>query len=258
MQERLEGEMSEDLQLQEYWTSFELGVEGAYYTKYIDKLRLNGQIGNVPWDPSLEVHTSWDIGVRDMTSIIFFQFLGREVRIIDYYENSGEGLEHYADYLKSKPYKYGSDFVPHDAKVPELGTKRTRVETLQMMGRTPKLVPLHKVDDGINAVHETLPRCWFDAERTMDGLDCLRQYRREYDENLLDFKSVPLHDWTSHAADAFRYLAMAWKEMRAEKPVEKPSHLVYEADENGIIRPNMSVREIIELNRRKKMARLNG
>ena len=120
------------------------------------------------------------------------------------------------------------------------------------MQRKPRLVPDHKVEDGIEAVRETLARCWFDADRTEAGLDALRQYRSEYDEKKLVFSNNPLHDWTSHAADAFRYLAMAWREITVKKEDPKPAHHVLEVGKDGVLRSNMSVKEIIEMNRRKR------
>jgi len=229
--------------------------EGAYYVKELIDAKDGGRICAVGRDPALPVHTAWDLGVGDSTAIWFFQVVGSEIRVIDFYENHGQGLPHYASVLDAKGYAYGDDWVPQDAKVRELGTGRTRVETLQSLGRKPRVVPAHRLDDGINAVRETLPRCWFDGERTDYGLDALRQYRSEYDENAAVFHDKPLHDWTSHAADAFRYLAMAWKEMtpQATKPPPK-TELVLQADASGRVTANMSVREIIELKRKKKLA----
>ena len=231
---------------------------GAYYVKELLALKDSGRLRAVYVEPGIPVHTAWDLGIGDSTAIWFFQVVGTELRIIDFYESNGHGLPHYASVLAAKGYTYGTDWVPHDAKVKELGTGRTRVETLISLGRNPRVIPANNLMDGINAVRETLPFCWFDEKRTEYGLDALRQYRSEFDEDAAVFNDKPLHDWTSHAADAFRYLAMAWKELKAAKPVEKPKHLVYEADETGVIRSNMSVREIIEANRRKKLARLNG
>lgn len=227
--------------------------EGAYYVRELIAVKESGRLRHVPAEPQLPVHTAWDLGIGDSTAIWFFQIIGNEVRIIDFYENSGQGLPHYASVLQAKGYRYGDDWVPHDAKVRELGTGRTRVETLQELGRKPKLIPQHTLMDGINAVRETLPHCWFDEQRTDYGLDALRQYRSEYDEKANVFDDRPLHDWTSHAADAFRYLAMAWKELKAEVPAPPPkTHHVLEVGKDGILRSNMSVKEIIEMNRRKR------
>lgn len=231
--------------------------EGAYYVTQMVAARNEGRIASVAVEPSLPVHTAWDLGVGDSTAIWFFQVVANEIRIVDFYEANSQGLPHYADVLKAKAYAYGDDWVPHDAKVRELGTGRTRVETLIDLGRRPRLVPNHTLMDGINAVRETLPRCWFDEKRTEYGLDALRQYRSEYDEKTLVFDDRPRHDWTSHAADAFRYLAIAWRELRHEKPapIDK-TELRLEADAFGRIHANMSVREIIEAKRKKRLANL--
>ncbi len=232
---------------------FSSAFEGAYYVRELIAVKGSGRLRHVPAEPQLPVHTAWDLGIGDSTAIWFFQIIGNEVRIIDFYENSGQGLPHYASVLQAKGYRYGDDWVPHDAKVRELGTGRTRVETLQELGRKPKLIPQHTLMDGINAVRETLPHCWFDEQRTDYGLDALRQYRSEYDEKANVFDDRPLHDWTSHAADAFRYLAMAWKELKAEVPAPPPkTNHVLEVGKDGVLRSNMSVKEIIEMNRRKR------
>lgn len=198
--------------------AFATVFEGAYYVRELIDARDQGRLGVLPAEPTLPVHTSWDLGIGDSMAIWFWQVAGQEIRVIDYYENHGHGLPHYAAVLKAKGYKYGDDWVPHDAKVRELGTGKTRVETLFELGRNPRLVPAHKVDDGINAVRKTLPRCWFDEKACEFGLDALRQYRSEYDEKAAVFDDKPRHDWTSHSADAFRYAAMAWRELEAEKP----------------------------------------
>lgn len=232
--------------------AFALVFDGAYYVRQMVDAKSEGRITSVAYDPQLPVHTAWDLGIGDSTAIWFFQVVGNEVRVIDFYEANSQGLPHYADVLRAKGYRYGDDWVPHDAKVRELGTGKTRVETLQSLGRKPRLVPDHKLMDGINAARETLPKCWFDEKRTEYGLDALRQYRSEYDEKALVFDDKPKHDWTSHAADGFRYLAMAWREIVAPAPKdEKPTHHVFEV-KDGVLRSNMSVREIIELNRRKR------
>ncbi len=196
--------------------------EGAYYVKEMSKALVEGRITSVPYEPLLPVHTAWDLGKGANMAVWLFQVDPSSVRVIDYIEGShDDGIPDIVAQLNARPYKYGDDWVPHDAKVAEIGTKRTRVETLYRLQRNPKLVPDHKVMDGINAVRETLPRCWFDAEKTEKGLDCLRQYRSEYNEKRLIFSDNPLHDWASHAADAFRYLAMAWMQINPEPPARK-------------------------------------
>src|SRR5690606_28523009 len=132
--ERQEGIMSEDLIQQEYYTSFTMGVEGSYYAKYLDKMKLNKQIGQVPWESSLLVNTAWDIGFRDSTTIIFYQIAGQTIRIIDCYDNNKEGLEHYKSILDEKPYNYGKHFAPHDIGVSEWGTGISRLEKAKNLG----------------------------------------------------------------------------------------------------------------------------
>lgn len=237
---------------------FALVFTGAYYVKELLSLKNLGRICSVPIEPTLPVHTAWDLGIGDSTAIFFFQVVGAEIRIVDFYEAHGQGLPHYASMLTAKGYKYGTDWVPHDAKVRELGTGRTRVETLMQLGRKPQVIPAHGLMDGINAVRQTLPLCWFDEQKTEYGLDALRQYRSEYKEDDAVFNDKPLHDWTSHAADAFRYLAMAWRQMTPAKEEAKPTHLVFEAKPDGSIHSNMSVREIIEAKKRQRNKQLYG
>lgn len=228
--------------------------EGAYYVKELIAAREAKRITSVPVDHRLPVHTAWDLGIGDSTAIWFFQVVSTEVRVVDFYESHGQGLPHYADILKAKGYAYGDDYVPHDAKVRELGTGRTRVETLISLGRKPKLIPQHNLMDGINAVRETLPRCWFDATRTEYGLDALRQYRSQYKEDAAVFADTPKHDWTSHAADSFRYLAMAWREMKPvppEQPKATEFQYAFDPQRNAIV-GNMSVKQLVEQKMREK------
>jgi hypothetical protein len=163
------------------------------------------------------VHTAWDLGVADATAIWFYQRHRREVRLIDYYEASGVGLDHYARILEAKGYVYGEHVMPHDVDVQELGSGRTRLETLRGFGIRPRVLRQHKVPDGINAVRLLLPRCRFDAEKCARGLEALRHYRCEWDERRQVFGDRPLHDWSSHAADALRYLAMGLREEEADR-----------------------------------------
>lgn len=203
---------------QELECSFEAAILGAYYGKELAQADRDGRITEVPYEPLLPTHTAWDLGIGDSTAIWFFQVSGNEVRVIDYYENHGQPLGHYASVLASKPYTYKTDWLPHDARVKELGTGRTRVETLLALGRKPVIVPAHTVMDGINAVRLTLPRVWFDKFKCADGIEALRQYQADYDEKLRTFKDNPRHDWSSHPADAFRYLAMAYKAIKEPAP----------------------------------------
>ena len=209
--------MSEEEYAQEFECSFDAAIRGAYYGKAIAQAEAEKRIGRVPHDPNLLVNTAWDLGVGDATAIWFYQRHRRELRLIDYAEASGAGLDHYARLLQAKGYAYGEHVLPHDARVQELGSGKTRVETLTSLGIRPRVLNAHRVEDGINAVRLLLPRCWFDAEKCTHGLEALRHYRSEWDDRRQAFRERPLHDWSSHAADAFRYLAMGLREESQER-----------------------------------------
>lgn len=208
------GEMTEDQYEQEYECSFDAAVYGAYYARLLNDAAKERRIGRVPHDPSLPVYTAWDLGIGDTTAIWFAQFNGREIWLIDYYENHGEALAHYSKVLKrNETYQYADHFLPHDAEARELGTGRTRVETLASLGIKPiKIAPRLAVEDGINAARLLLPMMWIDEEKCARGLDALRNYRAEYDGKRQTLKVRPLHDWSSHGADAFRMLAVSYKD----------------------------------------------
>ncbi len=213
-----------DMSLEEYEQEFECNpdaaIRGAYWGKELAQAEADGRMRAVEAAPA-SVHTVWDLGIGDSTAIWWWQAVGGEIRVLDFYENHGMGLEHYAAVVASKPWAKGHDWVPHDAKVRELGTGRTRVETMAKLGLCPRLVPAHKLEDGINAARQTIPRMWFNMPECRDGVEGLKQYRADYDEKARVFGNKPKHDWTSHRADAFRYLCMAWREL-APAPVVKP------------------------------------
>jgi len=202
------GEVSEDMAQQEYWCSFDAGVEGSYYSKYIDKMRLENRISDVPWEPNFKVHIAMDIGYSDDTTLIWFQVIGTTIHIIDCYSKSKEGLEHYVNVIKSKPYTYGKHFAPHDIQVTEWGSGISRIEKAKQLGL--KLVPLPKTDlmDGIELCRSTFPRLWIDQKCT-NLLHALESYRQEYDSKRKVYNLKPLHDWASHYADAFRYMCLS-------------------------------------------------
>jgi len=214
--------MSEEQFAQEFECSFDVAIPGAYYARLIEAAEQAGRICNLPWEPRLPVHTAWDLGIGDATAIWFWQQSGAELRVIDYYEASGAGLAHYAKHLAALPYVYGEHFLPHDAEVRELGTGNSRVETLRSLGVRPRILKADKVEDGIEAVRNLLPKCWFDAEKCARGLEALRQYRNDFNERLQAPRPRPLHDWTSHAADAFRYLAMSRRPTPRARPPLRP------------------------------------
>lgn len=204
---------------QEYLVSYEAAILGSYYGAELARAEREGRIAAVPVDPALPVHTAWDLGVGDSTAIWFWQATGRSIRIVDYYEAHGEGLKHYAAVIKAKRYRPGTDWVPHDAKVREfVSDARTRIEAMIEAGLRPRLVPDHTLEDGIQAVRATLPRCVFDGERCADGIEALKQYAREWDEKTRSFRDRPTHNWASHCADAARYMCLAWREEAGEQP----------------------------------------
>lgn len=213
-------QMSEDQYAQEWETSFEAAIQGAYYGKELLEAEEQGRIGNVPVEKGLPVHSAWDLGIGDSTAIWMVQQVGKEVRVIDYYEASGVGLDHYAKVLQAKGYVWGDHIAPHDAAVRELGSGKSRIETLAALGIKVRIAPKLPVDDGINAARLLLARCWFDKGRTGEGVELLKQYRRAYNEERKTFEPRPLHDHTSHAADAFRYLALGLKPDRKLEPIK--------------------------------------
>jgi phage terminase large subunit len=204
-------QMGEDQYAQEYECSFEAAIKGAFYAEELRRAESDGRIANIPIERAVPVHTGWDLGVTDSTAIWFIQCVGKERRLVDYYESSGVGLDHYAQVLKDKGYVYGQHYFPHDVQVKELGNQGlSRVDTLRGLGITAEVVPASSVMDGINATRRMLDQCWIDKTRCERGLEALKQYRREYDDNLKDWKQRPLHDWTSHGADALRTFATGY------------------------------------------------
>ena len=187
--------------------------EGAYYSAEMREAKTEGRIREVKYNPAKGVITAWDLGIGDSTSIWFAQFIGTEVHLIDYYEASGVGLDHYAKVLQDKGYVYDQHILPHDVRVKELGSGMSRLEVLADLGiRQVEIAPQLAIDDGIQAVRSMLTRCWFDEVKSGKGIDCLVNYSRDWDENGKTWRLRPRHDWASHGADAFRYLAIGFRE----------------------------------------------
>ena len=207
--EAAQAQMTPEQYEQEYECSFTAAIIGAYYGKLLADSDDAGRVTRVPYDPAYPVHTAWDLGINDSTAIWFAQvFRGGAVNVIDYYENSGVGLDHYADALNRKEYTYGDHLAPHDIEVRELGSGKSRLETAYSLGIKFRVIPKMKVADGINAARMLIPKCYFDRDKCGEGLEMLRQYRQEWDDKRKSFRDHPRHDYTSHAADAFRYLAV--------------------------------------------------
>lgn len=231
--EQARKDMSEDEYNQEFECSFAAAVRGAYWSREIDALESEGRIGQVPFEPELEVYTAWDLGMDDAMCIWFFQIErggpSGQWRVFDYYEYSGEGLEHYADIIlcrnpqhwsHGQTRRYARHIGPHDIMVRELGTGKSRFEVARSFGI--RFTPCRNlpVIDGINAVRRQLPHCRFDAERCREGLLALRQYRKSYNEKM-DMYGKPVHDWTSHPSDAFRYAVVGMMPPREGRMQER-------------------------------------
>lgn len=198
--------------------AFEQSMEGAYYSNQMAIVRKNGQICRIPYEPSKPVYTFWDLGINDYMSIWFMQHVGNEFRFLRYYQASGEGLQHYAQYLQSLGYVYGQHYWPHDGSIRDLSTGKARMETARELGINPiKIVPRTKaVNDDIQAVRNVLPRCWFDEVGCAEGVKHLDSYRKEWDDNAGMWKDRPRHDESSHGADAFRAFATAFPGRKQE------------------------------------------
>jgi phage terminase large subunit len=219
-------EMGEAMFQQEYFCSFQGAVMGAYYGKQMALARKEGRITSVPYETGAEVYTFWDLGVDDSMTIWFGQFIGKETRWIDYYENSGMGLAHYAKILKGKPYIYGDHYMPHDAAVREMSAgehAKSRVEVAEELGIKPVIVVerprnTDAVMNAIEAVRNALGSCWFDERKCATGIAALEGYRAEYDEEKKILRNTPLHDHNSHGADGFRTFAVGYRPKRISKP----------------------------------------
>ena len=216
-------EMGEDKYRQEFECSFDAAVEGSYYGQMLNELEDKKHMQEIPREELSRTFTAWDLGMGDSTSIWVAQLVGSEVRLIDYYENHGVGLDHYVKWIKDNDYSKAEHILPHDVRVRELGTGKSRLEMLEDSGLEVKIAPRMGLDDGIQAVRRLLPRCWFNVPKVQNGLNCLRNYRRDYDEKRKIFYERPLHDWSSHGSDSFRYLALGLDEGHStwSKPINQ-------------------------------------
>lgn len=206
---RDEGVSEEHIQ-QEFYCSFDRGVEGSYYGKLITKAYEDKRICAVPYETRSSVHTAWDIGFGDSTSIVFWQEIGGELRIIDFYENQGEGIAHYAKILQSKPYVYGTHYMPHDAGSGSIQTGRTLQEVAYEQGIKTTILEREKdIQIGIEAVRSLLSICYIDEKKCSHLIKCLENYHKKYNEKTESYSENPLHDWSSHCADCVRYMANA-------------------------------------------------
>ena len=220
--------MTSDQYAQEYECSWVANVPGAIFGKELEAAMEEGRISRVPHDPTVKVDTFWDLGVGDSTAIWFVQSVGRAIHFIDCYENRGEGLPHYVSVLSKKNYLYGDHFAPHDIEVRELGSGKSRREIAWDLGLNFRVVPKLPLEDGLHAAQMLIPRSWFDAEKCKQGLVALRQYHRGYNERARSFRTTPVHDWSSHFADALRYTAVGIKEtVKSGRPPQIHAEMDY-------------------------------
>jgi hypothetical protein len=219
--------MSQDQYLQEFECDFESAILGAYYGKEMRQLTDSNRITNVEHDPLFPVFTAWDLGYSDDTSIWWFQVVHGEIRVLDYHSSNGQPIPFYTGLIQSKAieyeYTYRTHWLPHDARAKTLASGgKSIIEQLSVKIplETMRIVPSLSLQDGIQASRLALMRSWFDS-KCEDGIECLRQYQREYDEDRKVFRDKPRHDWTSHGADAFRMLAIAWREEEKALPKDE-------------------------------------
>ncbi|MCG3774981.1 MAG: hypothetical protein JW395_1809 [Nitrospira sp.] len=235
-------QISKDQYEQEYECSFEAAILGAFYGLEMRAASDEGRIGPVPYQPGVPVHTAWDLGYRDDTAIWFYQVIRGEIHVIDYFAVSGFAIPDIAEVVLGKPYTYGKHYLPHDAKAKTLasGGKSIIEQLAQHLGLASlAVVPDLSVQDGIQATRHMLPRCWFDLEKTGQGVEALRQYQREYDEDKKAFREKPRHDWTSHPADGFRMLAIAWREEVPKERAPNPERPLIVGPENTVTMNDM-------------------
>jgi hypothetical protein len=219
-------ELSEDAWRQEMLCDFDAAIPGAIWGRELYQAEQEGRITGVEYDRYTDVFTAWDLGYSDDTSIWFYQVVHGEVHLIDYYAASGKSIDHYAAQVLSKPYRYKTHYLPHDARAKTLASGGKSV--IEMLAehldiRKMAITPSLSMQDGIQAARQMMPRVWFDRERCSEGLEALKQYQREWDEDKKQFRDKPRHDWTSHASDAFRYVAINWREeVKPEDLEDKP------------------------------------
>lgn len=214
-------QMGEAKYKQEFECDWIANIEGSIYGNLVKQAEDKNRITTIEYDPALTVNTVWDIGVGDSTAIIFFQQLGNTVRIIDYYENNREGLPHYVNIIKQKDYIYEHHYAPHDIEVTEFSIGKTRRDVAYQLGINFRILPKLPLEDGIHAAKMIMPRCYFNLEYCRPLIDALRHYHRKYNEKMRMFSNKPIHDWSSHACDAFRYMAIAIDELPNQENLNK-------------------------------------
>lgn len=224
--EALRRELSDDAWRQEMLCDFEAALPGAYYGRELNQAKADGRVRHLEVDAQMPVHTAWDLGYSDDTAIWWYQVIRSEVHVLECHSSNGKDVTFYADLIKSKPYRYGWHHLPHDARAKTLASGGKSIEEQLRAGLgagNVRIVPELSIQDGVQAARQMFPMTYFDSG-TEDGLDALAQYQREYDEDKKCFREQPRHDWTSHYADAFRMLAVAWRKERLPKEAEPPKY----------------------------------
>ena len=212
--------MPENEYLQEFECDFDAAITGAVYGKWISECESAGRFKSNLYDPSLPVHTAWDLGYSDSTAIWFWQKSGLEIRLVDYYENNNQDIGHYCDYIKQKDYRYADHFVPHDAANGLLAAGgRSIVDQAFNHGVKMRVVAATSQMNGIEAARKILSQCWFDPDTCADGISALRQYQFEFDADKQSYRNKPRHDWSSHGCDAFEIIGQVFKkDIESQKP----------------------------------------
>jgi len=241
---------------QEYLCSFHAAVIGAYWGGEMSKAERDGRVGAYPVDLDHPVHTAWDLGKAVNNPIWCFQVIAGQPRIVDFYQPESEDLRDWIEWLGAKGYT-GNDYVPHDILVTEWGTGRTRFDVLKSMGRRPVRIPRVSVADGLQAGRETINAAVFDDNpRVRDGIDGLKNYRRDWDDDKKTFREIPVKDWAEHIGSAFRYLGLAWRSVKPPVPKpQRPRELVYEVNEAGRVVGNMNVKDAVDAMVKRRRAR---
>jgi phage terminase large subunit len=219
--------MAPEQYAQEFECSFESALVGSYYGSYLETAQAEDRITRVPWQPTVPVHVSFDIGVADSTAIWFIQPVGKMLHVIDYLEATDHGLEWYSKVLRDKPYTYGRFFWPHDVIARDFsGNGQSRLAMAESLGLRPSVVATRgSIGDGIQAVRSMFPRFVFDKDKCHEGLQALGAYRREWNETRKDWVDHPLHDWSSHAADSLRTFCTTYQDQTTASKPATPARL---------------------------------
>jgi hypothetical protein len=238
---------------QEYWCSFSGAMIGAYWGAEVNRAERDGRVRAFDIDFEHPVHTAWDLGKAQNNPIWCFQVIAGRPHIVDFYQPETDDLTDWVAWLDAKGYK-GTDFVPHDIIATEWGTKRTRLDVLRSHGRKPVRLPMVSVADGLQAGRATINEAVFrDCDRVQAGIDGLKNYRRDWDDERKTFREIPVKDWAEHIGSAFRYLGLAWKEVKPREVKPKaPEKLIYEVRPDGRVVGNMDVRQAVDAMMRRK------